>query len=105
MTASQNADILGMKGDLGELRGQMREISHSVNSMSSKLDAIALAAAHNQHLPEEIAKLKERITVLETAEHGRDGAISFGSAVIKSPLFGWLAAVGAIIYTRLKGGE
>ena len=105
MPTSQNNDILGMKGDLGELRGQMREISHSVNAMSSKLDAIAIASAQQHNLPDELAKLKERIVALEVAEHNRDGAISFGSAVMKSPIIGWLAAVGAIIYTRLKGGE
>lgn len=103
MTASQNADLLGMKGDLGELRGQMREISNSVNAMSQKLDAIALSAASHQHMPDEMEKIKERIAALEAAEHGRKGAISLGSTVMKSPLIGWLAAIGAIIYNRLKG--
>lgn len=70
---------------MGELKGQMREVVHSVNNLSQKVDAIT---RENSHLPGEVSDLKARVKILEEAEHRRTGATNLGLGVFKSGLFG-----------------
>lgn len=97
------ADLQSMSMTLGELKGQMREIVHQLNNMSSKMDAIGHEVSKNSHLPDEVDKLKARVTVLEDKENQRVGAIGFGSMLLKSPLFGWLATAAVGLWAILSG--
>ena len=96
------AMIGDMKGELGEFRGQLRELVHNMNNVSSKIDSLATITARNHDLPDEIISLKARLAVLEAKEHQRTGAVNLGSLILKSPLVGWIAAAGAAAYAWFK---
>lgn len=101
MTAESEIQSMGLM--LGELKGQMRELIHNVNNLSAKLDAIALQAARNSHLPEEIDKLKSRVTILEGKENQRTGAINMGGWLMRTPLIGWVATAAIAAWAFLSG--
>src|SRR3546814_14455373 len=84
-----------MSMTLGELKGQMREIVHQLNNMSSKMDAISHEISKNSGIPEEVEKLKLRVAALEEKESKREGAMGLGVWIMRSPLLGWLA--GAVL--------
>src|SRR3546814_8706588 len=79
-----------MSMTLGELKGQMREIVHQLNNMSSKMDAISHEISKNSGIPEEVEKLKLRVAALEEKESKREGAMGLGVWIMRSPLIGWL---------------
>ena len=91
-----------MKGELGEFRGQLRELNHNMASISVKLDAISMTTAQNHDLPGQITDLKARVTLLEQREHERNGAMTFGSMLVKSPLFGMIVAAAAIVWAWVR---
>lgn len=107
MSTSQNPEILRMIGDmkegLGELRGQLRELIHNVNSMTIKIDSLAEKSAQSHDHPTEIVSIKERLSALEIAEQKRDGAFSLGRLILKSPLLAWVAAGLFLVYAKFKG--
>lgn len=107
MTANQETEILRMmgdtKGEIGEIRGQLREVVHNLNNVSQKLDAIALKTATNNNIPSEIAELKVRVTALEDSENQRKGAVNLGAWLLKTPLVAWVAAAGLAVWAFFKG--
>lgn len=103
---TQEASILSMigdmKGELGEFRGQLREIVHNLNNLSAKIDGLSNTSARHHDLPEEIAALRLRITALEVAEHQRAGAINLGSLLLRSPMLGWLVGAAVAVWAFVK---
>ena len=93
---TQETQILGMigdmKGELGELRGQLRELAHGVNNLIVQVAALSRTTSENHQIPTDIAKLESRILALEIIEQQRAGAVKLGTAFLKSPILGWLAA-------------
>jgi hypothetical protein len=63
---------------LGEIRGQLRELIHTGNNNSTKLDALGI-----------------RVAALEGERSRREGASGLVQSVLKSPAIGWL--VGAVV--------
>lgn len=63
---------------LGEIRGQLRELIHTSNNTSLKLDALA-----------------SRVAALEASDNRRQGASGLMAMIMKSPALGWL--VGAVV--------
>lgn len=94
-------DTTGMM--LGEMKGQMRELIHNVNNLASKMDSLTERVVGAAGLPAKVKELEERVTVLEADRHKRDGAMSFGGWLLKSPLLGWLATAGVALWAILKG--
>lgn len=94
-------DTTGMM--LGEMKGQMRELIHNVNNLSSKMDSLTERVVGAAGLPAKVKELEERVAVLEADRHKRDGAMSFGGWLLKSPLLGWLATAGVALWAILKG--
>lgn len=88
---------------LGEVKGQLREVVHSVNNMSQKIDALAGRVAASSNIPGDLAALDVRVTALETDKHKRDGAMGFGGWLLKSPLVGWLATAAVAVWAFLQG--
>lgn len=88
---------------LGEMRGQLRELIHNQNNQVMKNDAIARALAKLESLPEDIAEIKDRLTALERDKDRRDGAMGFGSWLLKSPVVAWLMAAAVVVWTWLRG--
>lgn len=127
------ADLHGDNGIvmiLGELRGQFREMIHTMNNMAMKVDGLAsivlkaenlpeaikehegrlsaLEAVSNQRagIPASVADHEARIKALETIEHKRAGAMGLGGWLLKSPLLGWIAtaAVTAAAFFTGRAG-
>lgn len=88
---------------LGEIRGQMRELIYNLNNATAKIDVLTEKVIATAALPGRIEKLEERVTALEADRNRRDGAMSFGGWVIRSPLVGWLAGAGLALWMLLKG--
>ena len=87
---------------LGELRGQTRELVHSVNNLSTKFDALTREVIGLSSLAADIGELKatvagqaKRLEELEAEKNRTDGAKGFAAILLKSPALGWL--VGAVI--------
>jgi hypothetical protein len=83
---------------LGELRGQVRELVHSVNNLRQDVGTVFEKMATTQGLPAavlenkaDIAALEVRVTALETSEHRRAGAIGLSAWIFKTVPF---AALG-----------
>ncbi len=88
---------------LGEIRGQLREIIHTMRNEEMKNDALARTIAKLENVPDDIAEIKKRLTALERDKDRRDGAVGFGAWLLKSPLVAWLAAAALMAWTWWKG--
>ena len=112
---------------LGELRGQFREMIHTMNNMAMKVDGLAnivlkaenlpeavkdhegrisaLEAIANQrvHIPNTVADHDGRLKALETVENKRAGAMGLGGWLLKSPLVGWLATAAVTAWAFIEG--
>lgn len=95
---------------LGELRGQVREMTHTQNNMLMKLDAIGSQVMQTSVIPEQLASLKTeytalnlRLTAMELSNSqraGRDGVIA---AVLQSKAFGWVVGAVTTVGLYLNG--
>lgn len=87
-----------LKGEIGELRGQLREVIHNTNNIRQVLENQAHAAYILPELSREVAALDVRVTALEASENQRKGALTLGHMLFRSPVLGWLAGAAAILY-------
>lgn len=71
---------------LGQISGQLRELIHLVNNISTKQDALAL-----------------RVAALEAAEQRREGASNLLGTILKSPALGWLLGASITAWAILTG--
>lgn len=88
---------------LGEVRGQLREIIHNMNNQAQKNDAVSAQLAKLEGMPARLDAIDQRLLALETDKHRRDGAVGFGTWVLKSNVVGWLAAIGIAAWAYLEG--
>jgi hypothetical protein len=71
---------------LGEIRGQLRELIHTGNNTSSKVDALGI-----------------RVAALEGEKDRREGASGVLTTILKSPLIGWLTGAAISAWAILTG--
>jgi len=88
---------------LGEVRGQLREIIHTMNNQAMKNDAVAAQLAKLEGVPARLDAIDARLVALEADRHRRDGAMGFGGWLVKSPLVGWLAGIGVAAWAYFSG--
>ena len=95
---------------LGELRGQVKELIHSVNNLSGKVDGMGEKVMAVTFLANEIGDLKAKTAVIETRlaaqeamNHQSKGAKDVISVILKSPMLLWIIVLAAAIYTYVKG--
>lgn len=95
---------------LGELRGQVKELIHSVNNLHSKVDgmgekvmAVTFLANDIGELKGKTAQLDTRLAVQEALNNQSKGAKDIISMLLTSPLLPWLIFALAVIYTYAKG--
>lgn len=98
MTEASNQDMV-----LGEMRGQLREVVHSMNAMSEKFDRLSREVIGLSTLAADMAELKIRVTALETERNRRDGATGIVQAIVKSPAIGWMVGGATFVWTVLTG--
>ncbi|MGY4397319.1 hypothetical protein ACVWZA_002513 [Sphingomonas sp. UYAg733] len=88
---------------LGEMRGQLREVVHSVNNLSAKLDGLTREVVGLGPLASDIADLKIRLATLEAANNRSEGARTIGRMLLKSPALGWLVGAAVTAWALLSG--
>lgn len=71
---------------LGEIKGQMRELIHSINLAAQKIDALAA-----------------RVSALEAEHQRRQGATSLIAGLLKSPALGWLTGAAVTVWAVVTG--
>ncbi len=71
---------------LGEIRGQLRELIHTGNNNSAKIDALSI-----------------RIGDLEADKSRRDGAHGVLNTLARSPTLGWIAGAVATFWAYVTG--
>ena len=88
---------------LGEMKGQLRELIHNLNTMSAKIDSLTERVVGAAGLPAKVKELEERIMLLEADKNKRDGAMGLGGWLLRSPMIGWLVTAGIALWALLKG--
>ena len=88
---------------LGEMRGQLREVVHSMNAMSAKFDSLSREVIGLSTLAADVAAMKIRVTALETERNRRDGATGIIQAIVKSPAVGWMVGGATFVWALLTG--
>lgn len=88
---------------LGEMRGQLREMVHSVNNLSTKFDSLSREVIGLGALASDIGELKAKVAALEAEKNQRDGATGVIGIILKSPTLGWLVGAGVSAWALLTG--
>lgn len=88
---------------LGELRGQLRELIHSVNNRAMENAYIAKTLAKLEDVPEQLEKLNDRMAALEADKNRREGAVSLGGWIMRSNAIVYLIMAGGAVYAYMKG--
>ena len=95
---------------LGELRGQTRELVHSVNNLSTKFDALTREVIGLSSLAADIGELKatvagqaKRIEELEAEKNRTDGAKGIIATLLNSKALGWLVGAAVSAWFVLTG--
>jgi len=75
-------ELGSLHNDVGEIKGQLREVIHVMNNNSMKIDALAVIVATQAEIVRrvEVAENRQnehhrRLAVLEADKHRREGAI------------------------------
>jgi hypothetical protein len=103
MPTPQGAELQRMSETLGEVKGQLRELIHTINNTATKLDAISERVVTMQGVPERITALEVRVVALETERNRRDGATGIVATIMKSPALGWLVGAAITAWAVLTG--
>ena len=88
---------------LGEMRGQLREVVHSMNNLTQKFDALTREVIGLAGLGAEMTDLKARMIALEVDRNRRDGAVGVVETMLKSPLVGWFVGLAVTGFAIIKG--
>jgi hypothetical protein len=88
---------------LGEMRGQLREVVHSMNNLSSKFDGLTREVVGLGVLAADILDIKARVKVLEDTKNRHDGASGVIGAIMRSPTLGWLVGAAITAWAILTG--
>lgn len=98
MSDAVNNDMI-----LGEMRGQLREMVHGMNNISSKVDALSREVIGLGPLAVEIASIRREVDELKSERHRRDGAQGVIAAIVKSPAAAWFVSLAVGLYAVLTG--
>ena len=74
-----NQDNTALALAIGKVEGQLRELIHTSNNNSQKLDTLNDTVLKAADLPEQVRKLSSRVEVLETERHQRTYRLAYGS--------------------------
>jgi hypothetical protein len=91
------ADPVNQDMILGELRGQVRELVHSVNNLSTKFDGLTREVIALGPLAVQIAEIKAKVEKLESINLQQTGARNLTVLLLKSPIIGWLVAAALFV--------
>lgn len=94
--------------EIGKISGQLRELLHSTNNNAVQLQSLSNKLSSMSSLPETVADINARVTLLERKDSKSEGEKGLLIAFLKSPAFVWIAGfcitIAAIISGRLDIG-
>lgn len=88
---------------LGEMRGQLREVVHTLNNLSSKFDALTREVIALGPLAADLQQLKTDVAALKEAQSKQSGVNATIIAVLHSPVILWVVMVAGIIWATVTG--
>jgi uncharacterized coiled-coil protein SlyX len=88
---------------LGELRGQVRELVHSVNNLNGKFDALTREVVALGPLAADISEIKQRLAKLEDTDSRQTGGIETLKVVLTSPMVLSILMLAAVAWATLTG--
>lgn len=88
---------------LGELRGQVRELIHSVNNLTQNVMGLTREVSALGTLATTLAELQGRLAIVEAKQHQSDGAKGVWAELLKSPFLAWLFSIAVAVYVFVKG--
>ncbi len=99
-------DVTSLAVMVGEIRGQMREVVHTLNNVSSKIDGLSREVIAMGPLAAQIAEVKgelnlarSEINALKEDKNKRDGAVGLANWFFKNwpGVLGFMVLVGIIL--------
>lgn len=96
--APMNNDMI-----LGEMRGQLREVVHTLNGQSMKMDALAREVIALGPLAADIAEIKSRLSKLESNDNQHTGGMAVLRIILTSPVVLSLLVAAAAVWLTLSG--
>ena len=104
MTQSRGtSDVVNQDMILGEMRGQLREVVHSMNNLTQKFDSLTREVIGLAILGPKVADLEMRMMKLETVHDRQNGAMGVIEMIMKSPLVGWFVGLASVGFAIAKG--
>lgn len=88
---------------LGEMRGQLREVVHTLNNLSGKFDQLTREVIALGPLAADILQLKADVERLKAVDNQHIGGWQVVATVIKSPVIGWIVLAVAGLWATLTG--
>ena len=95
---------------LGEIRGKLSEVAHSVAGLSQNIVALSrevgglgALATDIATVKLEVAALKGKVDVLEAERNQRTGANGMWALLLRSPALGWLVGAAITAWAILTG--
>lgn len=88
---------------LGELRGQMRELVHSLNNLSGKFDGLSAKVIQHGTVVDKVAQLEIAVAGLKADRDRREGAAGILATIMRSPALGWLVGTAVTAWALLSG--
>jgi outer membrane murein-binding lipoprotein Lpp len=88
---------------LGEMRGQLRELVHSVNNLNGKVDGLTREVVALGPLAAAITDLNARVEKLEQKGNEQSGAYKILVAIVGSPFVMWLVMVAGFVWAAVTG--
>jgi len=110
MTSSRGTPEVNQDMILGEIRGQLREVVHSVNNLTQKFDGLTREVIGLAVLGTEMAEMKGRmdkmdvdISALKSGHDRYEGATGILAYLMKSPTLAWFIALAVAGFAAAKG--
>lgn len=102
-------DLTGLAVMVGEMRGQLREVVHTLNNVSGKIDGLSREVIAMGPIAAELAELKAEIkltaaevAILKSDKDQRTGATNFVAWIFKNwpGVVGFLLLIGIILRSQ-----
>ena len=97
------SDSSNMSMLMGEMRGSLREVIHTMNNLAQKVDTIFDRTGGIAGMAGDIKDMEARLTALETDRDRRTGANGVFSLFMRSPALGWIVGAATTLWAIITG--
>lgn len=88
---------------LGEMRGQLREVVHTLNNVSTKVDALGREVFALGPLASDMSEIKTRLVKLEETGNQQSGGLKVVSAILNSPVIMLVVMLAGLVWAIITG--